>query len=327
MEDLTRNWKKLSLTEKEGDKLDLSKNKKTQVFVLAAKFFTRRSLNLEAVAKTFKPLWRTRKSFEVSEAGDNRLLFAFQTAEDVEKVLMGEPWSFDRHLVVFQRYDLSTPMEALTFDKVAFWVQIHNLPYSLLTSEVAMRLGESLGEVNMPKDLTEMRGGTFMRVRVNIDISEPLCRGRCVAFDAENEGWVAFQYERLPNLCYWCGHLTHDDKECVLWLQSKGTLSVDDQQFGAWIRASQFNTAKKSIVNALCGLSPPPSSVASVISGAIALCGLFRQVEFSHIRRQGNTPAHLLAKHALGIVDYIAWMEETPCFLMQALTNDVTFSI
>ena len=102
MEDLTRDWKKLSLTEKEGDKLDLSKNKKTQVFVLAAKFFTRRSLNVEVVAKTFRPLWRTKKAFKVSEAGDNRLVFAFKMAEDVEKVLMGEPWSFDRHLVVFQ---------------------------------------------------------------------------------------------------------------------------------------------------------------------------------------------------------------------------------
>ena len=93
---------------------------------------------------------------------------------------MGEPLSFDRHLIVFQRYDLSTPIEDLNFSKVAFWVQIHNLPYSLLTTEVAMRLGESLREVNVPNDPTEMRGGNLMRVRVTIDIVEPLCRGRRV---------------------------------------------------------------------------------------------------------------------------------------------------
>ena len=87
-----------------------------------------------------------------------------------------------------------------------------------------------------------------MRVRVTIDILEPLYRGRRVDFDEDNEGWVSFQYERLPNLCYWCGHLTHDNKECVLWLRSKGTLSVEEQQFGSWIRANQFNPVKKSIV-------------------------------------------------------------------------------
>ncbi|KAK9992106.1 hypothetical protein SO802_027091 [Lithocarpus litseifolius] len=60
------------------------------------------------------------------------------------------------------------------------------------------------------------------------------------------------------------------------------------------------------IYNALSGHSTPPSSVASVISGALAFCVLFHRVEFSHIRRQGNKLAHLLAKHALGIVDYVA---------------------
>ena len=79
--------------------------------------------------------------------------------------------------------------------------------------------------------------------------------------------------------------------------------------------------------NALCGLSPPPSSVAAIISGALGSCGMFRQVDFSHIRRQGNKPAHLLAKYAKCIVDYVAWIEETPCFLMQALTHDVPISI
>ena len=122
MEDLTKSWKKLSLSEKEGDKFDLSKSKKSQCFVLASKFYTRRFVNLEALAKTFRPLWRTKNSFKVSDAGDNRLLFAFELVENIEKVLLGEPWSFDRHLVVFQRYDISTPIDDLEFDKVSFWI-------------------------------------------------------------------------------------------------------------------------------------------------------------------------------------------------------------
>ena len=53
-------WKKLSLLEAEGKKHDLSKEKRTAEYVLAAKFFTRRSINVEAVARTFRPLWRTK---------------------------------------------------------------------------------------------------------------------------------------------------------------------------------------------------------------------------------------------------------------------------
>lgn len=46
---------------------------------------------------------------------------------------------------------------------------------------------------------------------------------------------------------------------------------------------------------------------------------------FSHTRRQENRPAHLLPKHAIGIVDFNAWMEENPCFIDQALRHDVSF--
>lgn len=71
MEDLAKDWKKLSLSTKEDYRFDLSKKQKVQNYVLAAKFFTRRVLNIEAVAKTFRPLWRTRGKFEVNDIGEN----------------------------------------------------------------------------------------------------------------------------------------------------------------------------------------------------------------------------------------------------------------
>lgn len=39
------------------------------------------------------------KKFNVRYVGENHLLFAFEVKSDVDKVLMGELWSFDRHLV------------------------------------------------------------------------------------------------------------------------------------------------------------------------------------------------------------------------------------
>ena len=237
MEDLTKSWTKLSLSVKEGDRLDLSKMKKSQGFVLAAKFYTRRSMNLETVPKTLRPLWCIKHRFEVSDVGDNKLFFAFETIEDIEKVLLGESWSFDRHIVVFQRYDTSTPIKELEFDRVSFSIQIHNLPYLLLTTDMTISLRESIGNVFIPKGTAEIKGGNFMRVRVTINISEPLCRGRRVIFDEHNDGWVSFMYERLPNICCWCGHLTHDNKDCRIWLRSGGSLSNSEQKFGPWIQA------------------------------------------------------------------------------------------
>ena len=80
------------------------------------------------------------------------------------------------------------------------------------------------------------------------------------------------------------------------------------------------------VIKALKDLSPPPSSVAAIISSSLSVSQEFRQVVFSYIRSQGIRPAHLLAKYASGIDDFSVWLKEEPCFLNQALIQDVTFS-
>lgn len=84
-----------------------------------------------------------------------------------------------------------------------------------------------------------------MQVRVFVDITKPLCRGRKIGLNNGEDSWVSFKYERLPNLCYWRGRLTHHDKECSLWSKQKGLIKEGDQQFGSWLRASTQTLGKK----------------------------------------------------------------------------------
>lgn len=166
MENLTSRWKCLLLTEFKGSKVDLTRDKKKVGVVLAVKFFTRWNVNVKAVAKTFQPIWRTRGNFEVCDGKDNVLLISFEMEMDAEKVIQGQQWAFDRHLVALQRYDGAVPIQQLAFKSATFWVQIHNLPFQLLTVETTLNIGETIGPVSRPKDIREMKGGNFMRVRV-----------------------------------------------------------------------------------------------------------------------------------------------------------------
>jgi hypothetical protein len=56
MEDLDGLWKRLSLNDKEDNIFDLSSDVQPDKPTLAAKFYTRRVINVEAIARTFKPL-------------------------------------------------------------------------------------------------------------------------------------------------------------------------------------------------------------------------------------------------------------------------------
>nr|XP_023890894.1 uncharacterized protein At4g02000-like [Quercus suber] len=183
---------------------------------MVAKFLTKRVLSVEAVIRTFSPLWRSTRGFEVRRAGDHVLLFVFDNKEEVDKILSSAPWSFDKHLVVLQWYDREVPIGAQKFETIPVWVQVHGIPVRFLNQKVAEELCEGAGSVCKGNDITEMEGGSFMRVRVLTDINKPLNKGRRFSSSQGKQGWASFKYERLPNLCYWCGCLSHVDKDCEL---------------------------------------------------------------------------------------------------------------
>ena len=43
--------------------------------------------------------------------------------------------------------------------------------------------------------------------------------------------------------------VSHDGKDCSIWLRSKGSLKIEDQQFGNWIRAALVNPSWKFVMD------------------------------------------------------------------------------
>ena len=66
---------------------------------------TRRVLNVETIGRTFKPLWKAQNGFHIRVVGSYMILFVFKVKSDAEHVLAMEPWTFDKHLVLLQKYD------------------------------------------------------------------------------------------------------------------------------------------------------------------------------------------------------------------------------
>ncbi|KAL0013547.1 hypothetical protein SO802_000616 [Lithocarpus litseifolius] len=249
MEDLSKRWKSLSLFEKEGPGLALKSNQASTEFSMVARFLTKRPINLEAIANTFNPLWRTKSGFRLKFIGDHLVLFSFDSKEDVDRILAAEPWSFDKHIMVVARYDNTVAVDCSEIATVAFWVQVHDIPIRFRNKEVAEQICEAMGSVKQPETPNECDGGSFIRVRVALNISLPLCRGRLITLDNDEVHWVFFRYERLPNVCYWCGCLTHPDKDCDKWIESEGSLSKEEQPFGPWLRAAPFTASRKGFLS------------------------------------------------------------------------------
>ena len=110
MEKLLGSWEKLTLSESEGNKFVVQDEQGVGEFLLAVKFYTKRVLNMEAIAKTFTLLWKTRKGFEIRDMGDHMVLFVFPEALDIERIR-----TFDKHLVALKRMDTNEDIRKLDF--------------------------------------------------------------------------------------------------------------------------------------------------------------------------------------------------------------------
>ena len=77
MENLSTLWESFSLMESEGSTYQVDDGRLEGKFLLAARFFTGRVLNIEGIARTFKILWHTKKGFEARDMGDHCVLFVF----------------------------------------------------------------------------------------------------------------------------------------------------------------------------------------------------------------------------------------------------------
>lgn len=109
----------------------------------------------------------------------------FDNKMEVDRVLQSEPWTFDKHLVVMERYDTNSSVNELKLDKITFWVQVHGLLIKFMNVRAVEKICEVLGRVIPTANPRELEGGNFIRVRVSMDVTSPLCCGCLVSIGKE----------------------------------------------------------------------------------------------------------------------------------------------
>ena len=155
MEEFTKNWNNLTLSECEGLNFHIKEEQAKTEFILAAKFLTKRALNIDAITKTFTPIWRSKNGFKIKKKSEHVVLFTFDDKSEMEKIMATEPWSFDKRLMVLQWYGEETNVGDMEFSKVTFWVQVHDLPIKFRTRKIAEQLCKVIGTVTKGTDEEE----------------------------------------------------------------------------------------------------------------------------------------------------------------------------
>jgi hypothetical protein len=95
MENLTQQWERFSLPGKEEQYINMENSLEKPEFTLAGRFLTKRVINLESVARTFRLLWRAVNGFRVRDMGGNRAIFIINDRIERERVVSNSPSMYD----------------------------------------------------------------------------------------------------------------------------------------------------------------------------------------------------------------------------------------
>lgn len=95
-------------------------------------------------------------------------------------------------------------------------VQIHGLEVDKFSGQNAKKIGECIRTVIEVDEIIGPMGldRDFLRVKVEVNTQNPLLADIWYTRTNGERGRAEIRYERLPDFCFGCGKIGHDERNC-----------------------------------------------------------------------------------------------------------------
>jgi hypothetical protein len=139
-------------------------------------------------------------------------------------------------MLILEQVQLGVQIDQIPLFHATMWVQVHNLPTGLMKERVGLTLANYIGSfVEYDKNNNSSFWRQHMRIRVRIDVRQPLKKDAKVK--NRDGAWctVNFKYEKLGVFCFICGIMGHGENKCEV----RYAMEQDDgrREWSADIRA------------------------------------------------------------------------------------------
>lgn len=183
---------------------------------LIGKVLSPNTLHIQTIESATRPAWGNPRGLLFHPAGDNLFIVEFGTRMDRDRIMEGSPWVVGKHAVLLNCFDANIHPLQVRFDRLAIWANIMNLPPRLMKSKLGLEFAKPIGTIKrVESDADGCCWGASMRVRVEIDVHEPLVRYVTVtSIKLQTTETYTVKYERLPFYCFSCGLLGHSSMLC-----------------------------------------------------------------------------------------------------------------
>ncbi|PPS04087.1 hypothetical protein GOBAR_AA16575 [Gossypium barbadense] len=206
MEEINELLEKLKFSEDESVQvISTNGNKEIQGLEswVVGKIMATETPNKEAMYRVFHSLWYTKEEVDFVALKEGVVIVKFGCLEDQSRILNLSPWLFDRCLFSMLPFEKRKSFALYDFRMSPFWLRVYNLPLDFMDRQMAIDVGNALGELMAIDWKDRFRGLTeFMRIKVKIDILKPLRRVVRIVDKDGGERIGVIKYGKLLDFCY-----------------------------------------------------------------------------------------------------------------------------
>ncbi|KAK1355565.1 CCHC-type domain-containing protein [Heracleum sosnowskyi] len=203
---------------------------------VVGRFIVEGKTDFLAFQHTMAALWKPGKGVYIKELDTNLFLFQFFHEVDIRRVMEGCPWSFNRRALVMSRLKDGENPRSVVLNSLELWVQVYDMKPGFMSEKILQGIGNYIGH-HVSNCQSNFNGvwKEYMRIRVSINLNNPLRRRMKMKMNGEEWFWVNFRYENVPMFCFFCGIVGHSEKYCSKLFEHEAEEIT--KPYGPWLRA------------------------------------------------------------------------------------------
>lgn len=217
---------------------DWDEGVKSSSLLLVGRVLGRRPIHWDNFTTLVTVLWSLTLGVEVKRlTSDNRFLFSFKHVKDKSRALLGGSWHYNKNLIILDEVPRIGTLEQMELTWCDFHVRVEGLPWGRITRKIAECVGNTIGvfrDVDLNADGSNPHA--YLRLRVGINVGKPILRVTHIRSSHGESVQLSLVYEKLPNLCYYCGVMGHLVKDCPSQYDVEGDIVNTPQRCGEWMR-------------------------------------------------------------------------------------------
>lgn len=134
--------------------------------------WTRKKFHPGSIRAQMLSIWKLKKKVDFQLIRQNLYKLVFDLEEDMESILVGQPWLFRRQVVILDRLINPVDCKQIRLVHSSFWLKANPCPLKCDKKDLMHAMDSSFEGL-----LGSEEKGEFCRILMQLDVTQPLRRG------------------------------------------------------------------------------------------------------------------------------------------------------